>query len=157
MWRAGGNWQSTELALVDETRVGLVQWGRSSMKITPGIVFAALRVLGLHALLLPARLRIDSRVSPGKPPGAFIVSELHVVPEHRGQGVGEALLGWAEARARTLGCSQIALHTLTTNPAGALYERCGYQAVMEATDDHFERLTGARGNVLFVKDLAADG
>jgi hypothetical protein len=47
----------------------------------------------------------------------------------------------------------MALTTLTTNPARRLYERFGFEVSGEATDPEFERLTGAAGNVLYVKRL----
>ena len=46
----------------------------------------------------------------------------------RGQGIGQALLGWAENMARDLGCCKVTLEVLTGNH-GALksYERAGFE------------------------------
>ena len=47
--------------------------------------------------------------------------------ERRGQGVGQALLGWAEQRGRELGCCKLTLEVLTNNTrALAAYERAGF-------------------------------
>ena len=47
--------------------------------------------------------------------------------EVRGQGIGQALLGWAEQRARELGCCKLTLEVLSNNTrALASYERAGF-------------------------------
>ena len=154
-WRAAENWQRSVIASRESEPVGMIQTGMSSMKVTPGLALAALRALGPGALLrLPGRLRIQRRVSPAKPPGAYVVAELHVAPASRGQGIGEAMLAHAEADARGRGFDEMALHTLTNNPARRLYERCGFSVVETRVDPDFRRLTGADGNVLLVKALA---
>lgn len=153
-WRDGENWRQTTLA-IDHTGavVGLVQTGRSATRITARVVFAAVRALGWRAMRLPHRLRIFDSVSPGKPDGAFVVSELHVQPELRGRGIGREILDHAETIARDGGYEQVALDTYTTNPARRLYERAGYIAVRETYDPRFERLCGVRGRVLYLKQL----
>lgn len=46
---------------------------------------------------------------------------------HRGQGIGQALLLWAENRARELGCCKLTLEVLSNNTrALASYERAGF-------------------------------
>ncbi len=54
------------------------------------------------------------------------VDDLAVRPEHRGQGVGEALIAWAEDEARALGC--VALFLDSRPDAIAVYERLGFAA-----------------------------
>ena len=153
-WREARNWESSELAMLDGVPVGVLQTGGSSMRITPRVVLAALRALGLlRTLRLPGRLRIRGHVTPPKPEGAYLVCEIHLVPEFRNRGIGTALLTHAEEDARHSGFTLMALTTLTTNPARRLYERFGFDVVGEATDPEFERLTGAAGNVLYVKRL----
>jgi len=45
----------------------------------------------------------------------------------RGQGIGQALLAWAEARARELGCCKLTLEVLSNNTrAMASYEQAGF-------------------------------
>jgi len=45
----------------------------------------------------------------------------------RGQGIGQALLQWAEQRARQLGCCKLTLEVLSNNTrAMASYERTGF-------------------------------
>jgi ribosomal protein S18 acetylase RimI-like enzyme len=153
MWRAAGNWRQSEIALVDGRPVGVLQTGASSSKITPGVVITAVRVLGLRAIATARRLSVFDRVSPKKPEGAFIISEIHVDEAYRGHGLGAQMMARAEEQARAGGYKVMALHTRTTNPARRLYERCGYVAAGEATDPEFERLTGVAGNVLYVKRL----
>ena len=132
-------------------------WRRSCIyvrTITSGRrVLAVARTLGLHVFRVPFRLRIHDRVAPAKPAGSFVISEIHVLPEFRGQGIGDAMLHRDEAQARKLGYAQCALHTLASNPARRLYERHGYAIAMTTTDAQFEKLTGVSGNILYVKDL----
>ena len=154
-WRAAENWRRSVIAARESEPVGMIQTGTSSMKVTPGLALAALRALGpVASLRLPHRLRIQRRVSPAKPPGAYVVAELHVAPASRGQGIGEMMLAHAEADARERDCREMALHTLTNNPARRLYERCGFRIVETCVDPEFRRITGADGNILLVKTLA---
>lgn len=55
------------------------------------------------------------------------IHDIVVRGERRGRGVGQALLGWAEARARELGCCKLTLEVLSNN-ARALraYEQAGF-------------------------------
>lgn len=46
----------------------------------------------------------------------------------RGRGIGQALLNWAESRARELGCCKLTLEVLSNNSAAmAAYERAGFE------------------------------
>lgn len=155
MWRSAENWRRSELLLIDGEPAGVLQSGTSSVKITPGVVIAAFRALGLKAFKMANRMRVYDRVSPEKPEGAYVVSEVHVLQKHRGKGLGTRLMARAEEQARAGGYTVMALHTRTNNPARRLYERLGYEAAGEATDAEFERLTGVSGNVLYVKRLEA--
>ena len=63
--------------------------------------------------------------------------------ERRGQGVGQALLHWAEQRARTLGCCKLTLEVLSNNTrAMAAYQRAGYAPYV---------LDPAAGHALFLE------
>jgi GNAT superfamily N-acetyltransferase len=56
------------------------------------------------------------------------VHDLVVVAGRRGRGVGQALLGFAEAEARRLGCCKLTLEVLTGNAAALrAYERAGFR------------------------------
>jgi ribosomal protein S18 acetylase RimI-like enzyme len=157
VWRAGENWRESTIARDGEVVVGVVQTQqteRSSARMTPRVAIAVLLALGLaRSLRLPSRLRLQKRVSPKKPPDAYVISEIHVAPPFRGQGFGAELLAYAERDARARSFRRMALHTLTTNPAQHLYRRCGYEIVETLTDPEFLRITGADGNVLMVKHL----
>lgn len=55
------------------------------------------------------------------------VHDLAVVPDHRGKGVGRALLEAVEARALDHGCCRLTLEVQEDNdPARTLYERAGF-------------------------------
>ena len=53
----------------------------------------------------------------------FILNDLFVISEARGQGVGEALLNKAKAFAISENAKGLTLETEVTNPAQKLYER----------------------------------
>lgn len=55
------------------------------------------------------------------------VHDLVVRAAHRGCGIGQALLAWAEARARELGCCKLTLEVLSSNTrAMASYRQAGF-------------------------------
>jgi len=61
---------------------------------------------------------------------AILLSQLYVVPEQLGAGVGAALLEWAEAEARRRGNAELYLTVFVDNPrARRFYERYGFAAV----------------------------
>jgi len=61
----------------------------------------------------------------------------------RGQGIARALLGWAEQRARELGCCKLTLEVLSNNTrALAAYERAGFAPYV---------LDPAAGHALFLQ------
>ena len=58
----------------------------------------------------------------------WILNDLFVIPEARGQRVGEALIGAAVELAQTSGAVGVQLETAHTNLSGQkLYERLGFQ------------------------------
>ena len=63
--------------------------------------------------------------------------------DSRGQGIGQALLQWAEQRARELGCCKLTLEVLSNNTrAMAAYERAGFAPYV---------LDPAAGHALFLQ------
>ncbi|MDP2880927.1 MAG: GNAT family N-acetyltransferase [Azonexus sp.] len=55
------------------------------------------------------------------------VHDIVVLKGRRGQGIGQALLAWAEERARQLGCCKLTLEVLSNNTrAMASYQQAGY-------------------------------
>lgn len=69
---------------------------------------------------------------------ALFIRELHLLPEHRGRGIGsrvlEALAGWAKQRRLPL----LRLMVFRSNPARQLYQRRGFVEMGE--DECFVRM-----------------
>jgi ribosomal protein S18 acetylase RimI-like enzyme len=63
-------------------------------------------------------------------PGTWYVNVLAAYPEHRGHGLGTALLGIAETLARDAGRRGLSIIVSDANTgARRLYERCGYREI----------------------------
>lgn len=54
------------------------------------------------------------------------IEMMSVLPDVRGQGIGNRLLQWCEARARERGAQTLTLAVVARNPAKRLYERFGF-------------------------------
>lgn len=64
--------------------------------------------------------------------GHLYFGRLGVLPEHRGQGLGGALIAYVEARAQALGAPRIEIAVRTALPlTRARYERLGYGLIEE--------------------------
>lgn len=79
------------------------------------------RVLGFTQLY---PLFSSTRMKP-----MWLLNDLFVTADMRGQGVGAALLERAREHARGSGACELMLETANDNPARRLYERSGYEHV----------------------------
>jgi ribosomal protein S18 acetylase RimI-like enzyme len=62
------------------------------------------------------------------------IHDIAVVPEHRGQGIGHALLAAIEKEACRRGCAKITLEVRSDNAlARDLYRRCGFRGTEPQT------------------------
>jgi GNAT superfamily N-acetyltransferase len=69
-----------------------------------------------------------------------LVDEIYVVPEHRGQGIGERLMQFLENYAHEQGHVGLTLLAMNKNPrAHRFYERLGYEAIAGTS---FDKLLG---------------
>ena len=149
-------WPNCLVAEVGSNVVGLLQQGVDEVRPTSRFLWSLVRAwgLGTSLRLLPRGWALQ-RVRVPTPPGCWVVHELHVRPDLRNRGVGAVLLAKADEEARGAGYARIALTVRTNNPARHLYERAGYHVVKERRNRHYERLTGAEGRLLMVKDLSS--
>jgi GNAT superfamily N-acetyltransferase len=69
-----------------------------------------------------------------------LIDEIYVVPEHRGQGVGELLMNHIEAHARAQGHVGLTLLAMNKNSRPhRFYERLGYEPIAGTS---FDKLLG---------------
>lgn len=72
-----------------------------------------------------------SEARPDEHPDEYLIVDIALFPQARGEGIGGALIACAQARAAAEGCG-MRLHVMTTNPAAQrLYERLGFVVVPE--------------------------
>ncbi len=156
---AAATWPASKMAELDGEVVGVLQQGEADDEFqpTPRFVWSVVRALGLWTSLrlLPRGWALQ-RVRLAAPADAWVVREVHVDPTRRNRGIGRALLAEAEAEGRRRGFRVLALTTRTDNPARRLYEREGYRVATTKSDARYERLTGAEGRVLMVKQLTGE-
>lgn len=85
----------------------------------------------------------------------FYISNLAVLPDYQGHGVGKALMDYAETLARQAGLKKCSLIvTYGHQPARRLYEKLGYQTVRKYDILHPEIAEGSGGFHCMVKSLA---
>ncbi len=147
-----GGWRAITIADTDGP-VGLIQLGEAFLSFTPEVAAFARRVYGedFQAILGP-HIEALQRVQTGYPDDCLRISEIHVSPKHRGEGIGTALFDHAVTRAHEEGYSRLGLQTLTNNPARDTFEAWGFEVVETKTDPEFELLTGAAGYHLMLRD-----
>ena len=151
------DWRNTTVAEIDGRVVGILQpaaGGDGGVQVGPRLALHTLRIVGpfgIHGLL--RRMKVRGRLNFTRPEGAYHIGELHVDAACRGQGIGGALLDYAEQEARKAGHAAMSLVTATSNPARRLYERRGFVVVEKKTDPEYELGVGAEGRILMVKTL----
>ncbi len=91
-----------------------------------------LHLLGIFGLRATLRLLRKQRLYGDlveARPDEFYVSNVGVLPEFQGRGIGGALLDLAEEQARAAGLGKCSLLVVQDNPALRLYRRRGYEIV----------------------------
>jgi ribosomal protein S18 acetylase RimI-like enzyme len=99
------------------------------------------RIADGQAWVLEKADRIAGVLVLEESPTSLLLDNIAVRPEYQGQGVGRALLEFAEAEARRRGFSAIDLYThvlMTENIA--LYGRIGYAETRRVTEKGYDRV-----------------
>jgi ribosomal protein S18 acetylase RimI-like enzyme len=74
-------------------------------------------------------------------PDHVLIENVAVDQRHQGEGIGRALLDYAETSARALGASELRLYTNAAMTEDLLlYTRLGYQEIDRRTENGFERV-----------------
>jgi len=84
----------------------------------------------------------------------FFISNLAVLPECQGQGLGTAMLAACDRKARALGFTKVSLTVDVENArAFALYQRTGFKVVSSVQIEPLRRRFGYQGLHRMVKEL----
>jgi aminoglycoside 6'-N-acetyltransferase I len=112
-------WPDADLA---ELRAEALAWDEAN-----GIALIALDDDGRAIGLAEATLRHDYVNGTGSSPVGFLEA-WYVAADHRGRGVGRALISEVEAWTRERGCSELASDALFDNTAShAAHAACGFE------------------------------
>lgn len=86
---------------------------------------------GIRELVVPL-----DQLEDAQPVVRYELKHLWVSPEHRGRGLGRAILAELEHRARGFGATELVLDTnASLEAAGALYRGHGYESVQPYNDN----------------------
>lgn len=88
---------------------------------------------------LAERARKASYLNAVVPDDVYYLHALSVPPEHRGKGVGQALLDAAVQRARAAGYRELQLDVLSTNQAVGFYRAMGLEMLSEVQSPELSR------------------
>ena len=117
--------------------------------------FHLLGILGLSATLRVARIQSAYQDLVETEADEFYISNLAVLPRFQGQGVGKALMAYAEQLARENNLQKCSLIvTYGHEPARRLYAQIGYQVVQTFPIEHPYVAEGSGGYYRMVKFLA---
>jgi len=95
---------------------------------------------------MSARLKVWSKVDPGREPGYLIVENVATFEEFRGMGFTSRLLGVAVERARGDGHKGLQLTVLLGNePAINVYRKAGFEVVKSREHRKFAEVFGSPG------------
>lgn len=101
-----------------------------------------------------ARMQPFYRVYPGHYPDSWVIEHVAVFPEFRRRGLVTALLEEILRRGRERGYTCAELNMLIGNePARGAYEKAGFVAVEEKTDDEFMRIFNSPGMLRMYREL----
>lgn len=150
------SYQVSYVALLDEEVVGLMVAfsGRDLIKLDLRTMLQMPRVYSLSEIIkfIKRVLILRDEEEVGK--DEFYIANLAVVPAHRRQGIGHALLKFSEELAFRNGLSKLSLLAETGNiRAISLYEKFGFKIVKTYNHPHQMVLTGSPAYVRMVKGL----
>lgn len=111
------------------------------------------RIFGIFATLRLARRQPLYGSLVEAEADEFYVSNLAVLPDMQGRGIGAALLNHADAMARSNRLLKCSLLVTFDNPARRLYERSGYRIIHSYEIDHPVIAHGSGGFHRMVKVL----
>ncbi len=160
LFQAGTNrfsYQYTQVVTLSEKVVGLVitYSGRRMKSLELPM---ALRLVQSNGLL--GFFRFVRRASPlfgikEVENDEYFISNLAVLPEHQGHGLGKFLLQQVEDKAMELGFHKLALTVDVENTrASSLYQQTGFRLIQTIEIEPLRKLMGYSGFHRMVKDLS---
>ena len=126
------SWRNTDVAEWNGVPAGvLVSFPGSELpRLELAIGLGLLRLCGVWDVLRLALRAISIAGSIETRKDEYHIANLAVLPDYQNRGIGSALLGFAEEKARSTGIHKCSLIVNLGNPAAQrLYERIGYRIV----------------------------
>ncbi len=158
-FRLPGNrfsYQFTYVASIDERIAGLLLIFPGSLftKLCNNMLWQMPKVYSFKEILEFVRRSIILRDEEDVQKDELYIAHLSVSPEFQRRGVGQALLAFAEKKARDNGIGKLSLMAEQENTnAVNLYKKLGYQVVKTFEHPHQIPLTGSPAYVKMIKEL----
>lgn len=101
--------------------------------------------------ILP-KLAARRKVDVPRPENTVHILNINVDPEYQKQGLGAALLDYAQWYAQSAGCERVSLDKLTSEEElTAWYEKHGFKITHKVMDPSYEKHFGIKGRLLMEK------
>lgn len=142
------SYEFADVAEVDGQAVGLLIAYPSALigRLALPMGWQMAEICGLRAVLRLLPLTLPLLVMREAEANAYYISNLAVLPEFQGQGIGTRLLERAQAKAAEMGLTKCALTVEVGNKqALRLYERLSFRIVRTFEHPWLEHLCGYRG------------
>ena len=148
--------QFSEVVCLSDKIAGLVVSypGRSMKALELPTALRTVQAIGIFRFFRFIRRSLPLLHVKEAEPDEYYISNIAVLPEQQGHGLGSHMLQWIEKKARQQGYRKISLTVDIENErAYALYSRTGFEVVETSMPESLRRSIGYGGSYRMVKNL----